>query len=90
MSLLEKARTAQVPLRSKRGASSDEVELAVAWFKGQVSSAQVAVALGQEKPSGITAWACRILQAALASRRADLIAIDEDEEGEDRPLPAGR
>jgi hypothetical protein len=83
VSLLEKALEAKVPGVAKRGASADELELAVAFFHGRVSSKQVAVALGQEKAFGVAAWAARVLQVSLQDGRCSLVIGDPEETDED-------
>lgn len=52
--LLQKARAIKVKERASREATKDEVELAVAWAKGELSGQQVAGALGKNEISGAT------------------------------------
>jgi hypothetical protein len=79
MSLLDKAQTLRAKVGTKKQCTQDEVELAIAWFHGRISSKQAAHALNMEKAMGVTAWCADILKIALATQRADLVAIDEDD-----------
>ena len=82
MSLLDKAQAIRSKPGSKRQCTAEEAELAIAWFHGRVSSQQVAGALGLAKAMGVTAWASDILKIAIATQRADLVAIEDDERAE--------
>ena len=50
-----------------------------------MSSKQVAHALGMQKAMGVTAWCADILKIALATQRADLVAVDEDDDAHEKP-----
>lgn len=86
VSLLDKALEAKVSIRQKKGASADELELAVALMRGHVSGAQVMAALGQKSDSensAAKAWAWRVLRAGLTDGRLTLtIETESDEDAE--------
>jgi hypothetical protein len=77
MSLLDKAQALRTRAGSKRQVMEDEVELAIAWFHGRVTNKQVAHALGRK--TGATAWCSDVLKIALATQRADLVAVDPND-----------
>lgn len=92
MTLLDKALEAKVSARQKKGAATEELELAVAYWKDHVSAAQVAVALGSKSKnatSAIDSWAKKVLRAGLADGRISLtVESQEDEEFDKRHAEA--
>lgn len=84
VSLLDKALEAKVSGRQKKGASNDELELAVAYWKDHVSAAQVLAALGQKAENAtsfVDTWAKKALRAGLADGRLTLrLEADSDED----------
>jgi hypothetical protein len=90
VSLLDKALEAKVSNRQKKGASTEEVELAVAYYRGRVSGHQLLAALGmkvENTSSASKGWAEKVLRAGLADGRVTLIVeaeADEDAEFDKR------
>lgn len=86
MSLLDKALEAKVTSRQKKGASNEDLELAVAFYRGHVSCHQLLAAIGMkvENPSGASkGWAEKVLRAGLADGRITLtLEVEADEDAE--------
>ena len=93
MSLLDKALEAKVSSRQKKGASTDELELAVAWFRGHVSGHQVLAALGEKSANVETrtkSWAVKVLRAGLANGLAVVTIEDPEEDDFDKKHEAAK
>lgn len=75
MSLLERARAARV--RAPRGGdvTDEEVELALAFLRCEVSSRQTATALGRKGGAGIYVWAVGVLRKASAMGMVKVEAV---------------
>ncbi len=65
MSLLDEAKAAPLQHRHRRGEyTQDEMELAVAWARGEISVKQVAHALGKPMDTGTYAFLAHAIRAA--------------------------
>ncbi len=77
-SLLDKARSTKRKLKS---VSDEEVELAIAWIKGEIEAEQVIAALGKERTNGtwstIAAWSAVRLRRAISLKMVRISVIEK-------------
>lgn len=82
VSLLNKALEAKVSNRQKKGASAEELELAVAYWRDHVSAHQVLGALGIKVKHAVSfadGWAKKVLRAGLTDGRLTLtVEVESD------------
>lgn len=73
MSLLEKAKRSARDERVQF--SEEELELATAFFKGEVSATQAGVALGLQNPGNSSSRMCAVFRSAVSSGRVRIEVV---------------
>jgi hypothetical protein len=68
-SMLDKAKEIPVANNIRREVTDDEIELAVAWLKGDISSGQAAKAYGKTDVSNTTTRLASVLRHAVATKK---------------------
>jgi len=79
-SMLDKAKEAPVASNTRKEVTDDEIELAVAWLKGDISSGQAAKAYGKTDVSNTTTRLASVMRHAVTTGKVHVVVMADKTE----------